>query len=523
MMSQTGKVLTLFAVLFALATPQGIFAAGSRGGFDEAFGPRIHSDPRSAPPDARHRPHPGPDRTRAVAVSYWNQIARDASVLDHTPVPEGDPRIFGEQVGPVRTSYALAIVHIAIFDAANAIAGGYESYTELPRARPVTSVRAAIAQAAYDTLVFLYPSQKANFDLSLTEALEAIPGGQTKSDGIDLGHKAAAAILARRVNDGYPPDYTEPLLGTDFIPSDAPGKWRQDPISLAPIAMGAHWGKVTPFVLKSGDQFRTPEPPALDSPEYAAAFNEVKRLGGCGTDSFDCFLDGSDTQPAGSVTPTERATDQTEIGIYWGYDGTPGLGVPPRLYNQIAMKIAHKMGTDTDEVELARLLALVNVAMADVGIAAWESKYHYQVCRPVTCIREADESTGGIPTFTPLGAPASNLLGPNFTPPFPAYPSGHASFGGALFEMLRNYYRTDRIPFTFVSDELNGVTKGNNGVVRPRAARSFSSLSQAEEENGQSRIYLGIHWSFDKTEGIAQGRRVADYVFKNMLRPHHRR
>jgi hypothetical protein len=532
MRTQISKVLVLFAVLFGLASSQVSFAAGPRGGANDLFGPRIHLDPLSAQPDARHRPHPGPDRTRAVAVSYWNQIARDASVLDHTPVLPGDPRIFGEQVGPVRTSYALAIVHIAIFDAANAIAGGYESYTGLPRARPVTSVRAAIAQAAYDTLVFLYPSQTANFDLSLTEALEAIPDGQTKSDGIDLGHKAAAAILALRANDGYYPHYPHPLsspkyvelqLGTDFFPSDLPGKWRQDPISLVPIALGVNWGKVTPFVLKSGDQFRIPKPPALDSPEYAAAFNEVKRLGGCGTDATACFVGGNDLLPGGSLTPTERSPEQTEIGIYWGYDGTPGLGVPPRLYNQIAMKIAHKMGTDSDEVELARFLALVNVAIADVGIAAWESKYYYQVCRPVTCIREVDESTGGIPTFTPLGAPASNLRGPNFTPPFPAYPSGHAAFGGALFEMLRNFYRTDRIPFTFVSDEFNGVTTDNQGRVRQPVTRSFSTLTQAEKENGQSRIYLGIHWSFDATEGITQGHRVADYVFKNMLRPQHRR
>jgi hypothetical protein len=201
------------------------------------------------------------------------------------------------------------------------------------------------------------------------------------------------------------------------------------------------------------------------------------------------------------------------------------LGAPPRLYNQIAVQIAEQRGSNT--VELARLLALVNVAMADAGIAIWESKYFYNFWRPITAVREADPGTGptglgdgnpatiGDPIFTPLGAPASNLTGPDFTPPFPAYPSGHAGFGGAVFQILRNFYRTDNIPFTFVSDEFNGMTFDKNGNVRPFLPRSFSTLSQAEEENGQSRIYLGIHWSFDKTEGITQGRRVANFVFQN--------
>jgi hypothetical protein len=118
-----------------------------------------------------------------------------------------------------------------------------------------------------------------------------------------------------------------------------------------------------------------------------------------------------------------------------------------------------------------------------------------------------------------LGAPASNLLGPNFTPPFPAYPSGHAGFGGALFQTLRNFYGTDRIAFTFVSDEFNGVTRDNQGNPRPLIPRSFRRLSQAEEENGQSRIYLGIHWRFDKVEGIAQGRSVANFVFEHAFTP----
>jgi membrane-associated phospholipid phosphatase len=138
-----------------------------------------------------------------------------------------------------------------------------------------------------------------------------------------------------------------------------------------------------------------------------------------------------------------------------------------------------------------------------------------------TGLGDGNPDTIGDTNFTPLGAPASNLNGPNFTPPFPAYPSGHAGFGGALFQVMRRFYGTDNIVFTFVSDEFNGQTRDNNGNIRPYRPRSFSTLSQAEEENGQSRIYLGIHWSFDKTEGIALGRRVGDYVFDQAFTPVH--
>lgn len=406
----------------------------------------------------------------------------------------------------------MAIVHIAMFDAANAISGHYQSYTGRHEAPDDTSLEAAIAQAAHDTLVALFPSQMAGFDDLLAEELGRIHDRRAKRNGINLGRGAAAAILALRANDGS--QIPEPYLDVDFVTSDAPGKWRQDPISLLPLALGAYWGGVTPFVMRSSHQFRVPVPPALDSPEYTAAFNEVKAIGGDGV-----------------VTPTGRSVEQTQIGIYWAYDGTPSLCAPPRLYNQIAVHIADQMGSNG--VDLARFLALANVAMADAGIAIWESKYYFQYWRPVTGIRESDEGTGptglgdgnpdtaGDKTFSPLGAPASNLNGPNFTPPFPAYPSGHAGFGGALFEALRRFYRTDNIAFTFVSDEFNGLTEDNGGNVRPLIPRSFTSLSQAEEENGQSRIYLGIHWAFDKTEGITQGQRVADYVFQHAFTPVH--
>jgi hypothetical protein len=142
----------------------------------------------------------------------------------------------------------------------------------------------------------------------------------------------------------------------------------------------------------------------------------------------------------------------------------------------------------------------------------------------VTVIREGipNASTQRDERFAPPGAMASNLTGPNFTPPFPVYPSGHASFGGATFQALRHMLGTDQVAFTFTSDELNGKTLDHDGTVRPLMQRQFTSLSQAEEENGQSRIYLGIHWSFDKTAGIAQGRQVADHVAAHAFRPRER-
>jgi hypothetical protein len=452
-----------------------------------------------------HDSSSGGTEDEAAFVEHWSHVAVDASGLDHEPT---DPtHTFGEQVGPCRAARAMAIVHIAIFEVVNAIKGDYQSYINLAPAAPDTSFRAAVGQACHDTLAALYPSQANLMRADLDAEMALIPDGTAKAQGVALGRAAALAILQMRTGDGA--DHPEPLYGVDYIASDQPGKWRQDPISQHPLALGAYWDQVTPFVLTSADQFRVPPPPALNSAEYTLAYEEVKVLGG-----------------DGATTPTARTAEATEVGIYWAYDGTPSLCAPPRLYNQIAMQIAKQRGTSV--LEMARLLALVNVAMADAGIACWESKYYYEFWRPVTGIRESDPGTGptllgdgnagtvGDTTYRPLGAPASNALGPNFTPPFPAYPSGHATFGGALFQTLRRFWGTDDIEFTFVSDELNGVTVDNEGNIRPFAPRTFLSLSEAEEENGQSRIYLGIHWCFDKEQGILAGRDVADFVFDNL-------
>jgi len=493
-----------FSTLLLFAISSTVFARGPAGTFHDAYGPEFHRQP-SAPANES-------SKIAADPVHHWNQIAINATGLDHTPVAPGEHRTFGEQLGPGRASRAMAIVHVAIFDAINAARGQYQSFTGIQSAPHPFSTAAAVAQAAHDTLVSLYPSQKAAFDQDLADDLLGIPGEPPKNIGIAFGKQVAAAVLATRVGDGA--EIPEPHLGVDFFTSNLPGHWRQDPISLIPIALGAHWGGCKPFVIKSGSQFLAPPPPDLTSAAYTAAYNEAKALGGDGI-----------------ITPTQRTPEQTFIGTFWAYDGTPSLCAPPRLYNQITVHIANQ--TKLRPLQLARLLALVNVAMADTAITVWESKYHYDFWRPITAIRESDPGTGptglgdgnpatvGDPTFTPLGAPASNLVGPNFTPPFPAYPSGHAGFGGAVFGTIRRFYGTDNIGFTFVSDEFNGVTEDHNGNVRPYMPRSFSTLSQAEEENGQSRIYLGIHWHFDKTAGIRQGEKVADYVFNHAFLPIH--
>ena len=479
-----------------LALCLGFSSNASAQNFNDFFGPRFNG--------AQTTPTALAPKKAVDSIHRWNAIAINASGLDHTPVAPGELRTFGEQLGPGRSSRAMAIVHIAIFDSVNAVLGGYRSYSGISRVKGPVSLDAAVAQAAHDTLIALYPSQAVSFDSLLADDLAKIRNKNERAGGVSLGRRSAIEVLELRANDGS--QLAEPRVGVSYFTSDQPGHWRQDPISLIPLALGAHWGECKTFVLQSSSQFRAPPPPAMNSAEYATAYAEVKALGGDGV-----------------ITPTTRTPEQSFIGIFWAYDGTPSLCAPPRLYNQVLVHIADQRRLGT--ADLARLLALANTAMADAGMTIWDSKYYYDFWRPVTGIRESDLGTGptglgdgnastiGDPTFTPMGAPASNLTGPNFTPPFPAYPSGHAGFGGALFQTMRRFFRTDNIAFTFVSDEFNGVTKDNAGNVRPYMPRSFANFSQAEEENGQSRIYLGIHWSFDKTQGIAQGRNVANYVF----------
>jgi membrane-associated phospholipid phosphatase len=468
-------------------------------------GPSYRTRPGTAALPPRYSPPAGLDANARLA--WWNEAALNTLVLDATPAFPGQPSIAAEQPGPTRSSRAMAIVHLAIFDALNAIRKRYPPYAAALTAYADSSFDAAIAQAAHDTLAALFPRQAPRLDALLAQDLARLPGGRSTLNGIEVGRKAADAILTLRALDGS--EAPDPVVGAEFIAADAPGRWRPDPVSRNPIALGAYWGRVKPFVLASSAQFRIPPVPALDSLEYTAAFDEVRRLGADGIHAA-----------------SSRTSEQTAIGIFWGYDGSAWIGPRPRQYNQIAVQLA--LARTRDPLELARVLALVNVAIADGAIAAWDSKYHWQLWRPVTAIRAAGYGSGptgrgdgnpaarGDPAWTPLGSPASNLIGPNFTPPFPACPSGHATLGSAMFQVMRSIYG-EATGFTLLSDELNGITRDNLGRVRPRLLRSYASLTQAEEENARSRIYLGVHWDFDMMEGMKMGRRVGEYVLRRGL------
>ncbi len=425
-------------------------------------------------------------------ILEWNAIALDAVKGDYTLGQTPD------QGGPTPDSRALAIVHVAMFDAVNSIDGRFTPYLTMAPNGQGASIEAAVAQAAHDTLVQLYPSQTARFDAALTVTLAGVSDGQAEAKGLAVGHYVAAAILAARADDGS-------NATSDYHPIGKPGHHQPDPLHPDQGFLTPEWGQVTPFALPDVLAYRSPPPPALSSAAYAAAFAEAAMLGGDGT-----------------TTPTLRTAEQTLIGLFWGYDGSPGLGTPPRAYNQIARIVAAQQHNSV--FDNARLFALVNVAMADAGIQAWDTKYVYDFWRPVVAIRSANTDgnplTTRIADWTPLGAPRSNDPGgTNFTPPFPAYTSGHATFGAAMFRTLADFYGLDNITFSFTSDEFNGVTRDQNGAVRPTVTRTFPSLSAAAEENGQSRIYLGIHWSFDKVYGIQAGNTIADYVFAHWLRP----
>lgn len=434
-------------------------------------------------------------------VLRWNAVAMQCDANDHTGT-------FGpsQNGGPTRSSRALAIVHAAIYDAVNAIDGSCQPLVSAKsgqaKATGQAALAAAVMQASYDTLSALYSQQKPYIDTAYKKALQGLPDGYEA--GMAVGTQAAANILAQRANDGAATSNDLIYPGTADPPKQ--GQHQPDPLNPDQGLLTPGWGRVQTFsgIDVTAPGVRSPVPPELWNPTYTVAFRDVLQVGADGT-----------------TTSTTRTAEQTEIGIFWAYDGTPKLGTPPRMYNQILRKIAKQQRNTV--TQNARLFALANIAMADSGVACWDSKFYYNYWRPIIAIRNADAVFNceliNNPSWAPLGAPRSNSLGPNFTPPFPAYPSGHATFAAATFQVLQHFYGTDDIAFRLHSDELRDTTTDNQGNPRPNVVRSFQSFTQAAKECAESRIYLGVHWQFDADAGMDMGRTVADYVCKTLMKP----
>jgi PAP2 superfamily len=338
-----------------------------------------------------------------------------------------------------------------------------------PHARGKASPVAAADAAGLFTASALFPTDTALFQATYQSALAGVPDGQGKTDGIAVGRSVAEQVLIARTTDGA-------NAVVNYTPGTAPGDWRPTPTAFAP-AQTPQWPDVTPFALKSGSQFRPGPPPALTSPEYTAAFNEVKDLG--------------------SVNSTDRTAQQTDVARFWaGAAGTPQIA---GYWNEIAENAATSQGNTLDQD--ARLFAELNVTLADATIANFDAKYTYNRWRPVTAIQLADQDgnpdTVADPSWLPLNNTANN----------PSWVSTHADISGAAAATLANFFGTDNISFSLTSSDLKGET------------HSFSSFSAAAAEAENSVVWSGNHFRFDVTAGDAQGRSVAQFIDQNFFKP----
>ena len=372
----------------------------------------------------------------------------------------------------------LAMVHLAVHDALNSISRRYEPYALDGRAEPGADPAAAIAAAARDVLGHLTPRyggspQQAKaaeiVDRAYRAALARLPDGPAKNHGVAAGQAAAAAMLALRSGDGA-------FAPAQYVPGTVPGQWRphpnpvpaNPPVADPAVAVGnlpalqPQWGHVTPFTMLTPAQFRLPPPPALTSEAYARDYNEVKRVGG---------KDGA-----------ARTPQQAEIVRYW-YEGSP------QGWNRIARVVAGPRRLDA--WEHARLLALLNAAMADGFIAGADTRYHYNVWRPVSAIRAGD--TDGNDSTEPDRTWETYVN----TPPLPDYPSTHSVLGAAAAAVMARFFGTDQFAFTMTSGApFAGIT------------RSFTSFSQAARENADSRVLGGIHFRSACQGGLALGESI---------------
>ncbi|MGE5635594.1 MAG: vanadium-dependent haloperoxidase [Nocardioidaceae bacterium] len=406
-----------------------------------------------------------PAVARGDAVTDWNVNASNA--------------IFAAGPTAHASTLSFAMVQGAVYDAVNAIHGGYQPYLVKPAARRSDSEDAAVATAAHRVLVDVAPASKTALATQYQAALAAVPDGPGKTRGIATGEAAAAAMLAARANDGRNPTTPFP-----FVFGTTPGVWRVSPPLTAPEP--TPWvANVKPFMLPSAAIVRSDGPNALTSDAYARDFKEVKSLG--------------------SLTSTRRSDDQTKAAIFW-------QSQPMALYGGVMRSLSARVGLST--AQNARLFAMVSLAAADGAIGCWSDKYHWNSWRPIDAIRlaatDGNPRTKADPDWRPLFDPATDTTPPLATPNFPEHPSGHSCVSGAVLNAMRQFFGTDRVAFDVVSSRFPGT---------PAQTRHFDRFSQALEEVIDARVWGGIHFRTADTQGAVIGRKVVDWQREHYFRP----
>jgi hypothetical protein len=406
-------------------------------------------------------------------VQQWNKIAEDTIV--------GTPNIFQNE-GLIYMAYVSA----AVYDAVVAIEGRYEPYGVSIPPNPRASVKAAIVEAAYNTLVFYFPTQAASLSALRSEALALISDGAAKEEGRAIGLAAAEALIELRSGDGRitPVGSTSPFATKE----EGPGVWRLTPPPY--LAPQTPWvGSVQPFVLNTSDQFHPPPPPPLTSQRWVDEFDEVKAYG--------------------AANSSVRTADETAIARFWTANVI-------RQYNQLGRDVATNLSLDL--LPSARLLAMINVVGADAQISLMHWKYKFLFWRPVTAIDPSSVSNDG---FGPVpGFEDGNDLTveePGWrpliaTPNHPEYPGAHGSITAAIAEVLTEFLETD---------EINVDIHGLDAIGPLHAVRHFDTATQLREEIINARLWAGLHYRGSSEAGVDLGQKVAHYDLNHAFRETH--
>jgi hypothetical protein len=402
---------------------------------------------------------PGLARAQTLdTVVRWNRVMLDAVVAPGA----NPPTVFVHR--------PMAIVSVAIFDAANSFDRTYLPYASAVDPAPGSSRDAAVAQAAHDVLVALLPRLRETFDKALADSLAGIEEGAAR-DGAMVGAAVARATLERRAGDGW--NRTPPAL----VLPNLPGYWRPTPPNNA-AATFTHYPDVEGFIVANGRRFLMEGPPALTSPRYAADFNEAKAVG--------------------AVNSATRTAEQTQMARLWHGVGTTTTS--PNLWNIVLADVARARGWSG--LDAARGFALLNMTQHDALQTAFTGKFLYGLWRPVTAIREAD--TDGNPAT--VADPGWTPLLP--TPPYPGHPGNRACLSASQARMLARLFGQDNIPFQVTWMVPTGAP----------VTRAYNGFRQLADEEAKSRIWGGIHFDFESLASTGACTLLADYAVDNTLR-----